>query len=174
MDKKNIVYSTKKVYLCEKVIFMKTYKLSELLEIKNGKDHKHLINGAYPVYGSGGIMRYANKYIYDKPSILLPRKGTLDNIQYSDVPFWTVDTLYYTEVKTHLVNPYYLYRYLRLLNLSKLNSGTGVPSMTFDSYYNIKVSLPSIEKQNNIAHILQSLDNKIALNHQINQNLRAS
>ena len=50
MDKKNIVYSTKKVYLCEKVIFMKTYKLSELLEIKNGKDHKHLIDGAYPVY----------------------------------------------------------------------------------------------------------------------------
>ena len=95
------------MYLCEKVIFMKTYKLSELLEIKNGKDHKHLIDGAYPVYGSGGIMRYANKYIYDKPSVLLPRKGTLDNIQYCDVPFWTVDTLYYTDVKTHLVNPYY-------------------------------------------------------------------
>lgn len=152
---------------------MKLYKLSELLEIKNGRDHKHLLDGKYPVYGSGGIMRYVNEYIYDKPSVLLPRKGTLDNIQYCDIPFWTVDTLYYTEVNTQIVNPYYLYRYLRLIDLSKLNSGTGVPSMTFDSYYNIKVSLPSIDIQNKIANILQSLDQKIALNRQINQNLEA-
>ena len=150
---------------------MQIYKLSDLLEIKNGKDHKMLSDGKYPVFGSGGIMRYVNEYLYDKPSVLLPRKGTLDNIQYCDTPFWTVDTLYYTEVNTKLVNPYYLYRYLRLLDLSKLDTGTGVPSMTFDSYYGIKVSLPSIEEQNQIAQILESLDKKIAINRQINDNL---
>lgn len=66
---------------------MKEYKLSQLLEIKNGKDHKELPNGDYPVFGSGGVMRYVNEYLYDKPSILLPRKGSLNNIQYCDVPF---------------------------------------------------------------------------------------
>ena len=149
---------------------MQIYKLSDLLEIKNGRDHKALPDGKYPVFGSGGV-RYVNEYLYDKPSVLLPRKGTLDNIQYCDTPFWTVDTLYYTEVKTELVNPYYLYRYLRLLDLSKLDTGTGVPSMTFDSYYGIKVTLPSVEEQNKIAHILQSLDKKIDINRQINDNL---
>ena len=152
---------------------MRTYRLSELIEIKNGKDHKSLCDGPYPVFGSGGVMRYVSEYLYDKPSVLLPRKGTLDNIQYCDTPFWTVDTLYYTEVNTKFVNPYYLYRYLRLLDLSKLDTGTGVPSMTFDSYYGIRVTLPSVEEQNKIAHILQSLDKKIDINRQINDNLEA-
>ena len=152
---------------------MRTYRLSELIEIKNGKDHKSLCDGPYPVFGSGGVMRYVSEYLYDKPSVLLPRKGTLDNIQYCDTPFWTVDTLYYTEVNTKSVNPYYLYRYLRLLDLSKLDTGTGVPSMTFDSYYGIRVTLPSVEEQNKITHILQSLDKKIGINRQINDNLEA-
>ena len=152
---------------------MEKYKLSELIVIKNGRDHKDLPNGDYPVFGSGGIMRYVNSYLYDKPSVLLPRKGSLSNIQYSDTPFWTVDTLYYTEINEELVSPYYLYRYLRLLNMSRLDSGTGVPSMTFDSYYNINVFLPNIEEQRRVASILQKIDAKIALNRQINDNLEA-
>ena len=152
---------------------MQSYRLSDLVKIKNGKGHKMLSNGKYPVLGSGGIMRYVDKFLYDKPSVLLPRKGTLDNIQYCDVPFWTVDTLYYTEVNTNLANPYYLYRYLSLLDLSNLDSGTGVPSMTFDNYYGLKIFLPNIEKQTKIAQILQTLDKKIIINRQINQNLEA-
>ena len=152
---------------------MEKYTLSELIVIKNGRDHKDLPNGDYPVFGSGGVMRYVNSYLYDKPSVLLPRKGSLSNIQYSDTPFWTVDTLYYTEINEELVSPYYLYRYLRLLDMSRLDSGTGVPSMTFDSYYNINVFLPNIEEQRRAASILQKLDAKIALNRQINDNLEA-
>ncbi|RLT70952.1 restriction endonuclease subunit S [Parabacteroides sp. CH2-D42-20] len=152
---------------------MQSYRLSDIVKIKNGKDHKMLSNGKYPVLGSGGIMRYVDNFLYNKPSVLLPRKGTLDNIQYCDVPFWTVDTLYYTKVNTELANPYYLYRYLSLLDLSNLDSGTGVPSMTFDNYYGLKIFLPSIEKQTMIARVLQTLDKKIAVNRQINQNLEA-
>ena len=152
---------------------MKRYKLSELIEIKNGRDHKDLPNGEYPVLGSGGIMRYVNAFLYDKPSILLPRKGTLSNIQYCEKPFWTVDTLYYTAVNEKIACPYYLYRYLRLLDMSGLDTGTGVPSMTFSSYYNIEVWLPCVEEQRRIASVLQVLDAKIELNRQINDNLEA-
>ena len=149
------------------------YKVKDLLTIKNGRDHKHLEDGKFPVYGSGGIMRYVDSYLYDKPSILLPRKGTLDNIQYSDTPFWCVDTTYYSEVNTSLANPYYLYRYLSILNLKGLDSGTALPSMTFDSYYQIKVFLPSIEIQNKIGDILYKIDKKIALNTRMNAELEA-
>ena len=150
---------------------MKKYKLGDLLTIKNGCDHKKLKDGKYPVYGSGGIMRYVDSYLYDKESVLLPRKGTLSNIQYAYEPFWTVDTIYYTELKADLVNAYYLYRYLSLLDLSGLDSGTGVPSMTFDAYYNISVSLPPLPTQQKIAAVLSSLDKKIALNCRINARL---
>ena len=118
-------------------------------------------------------MQYVDDYLYDKPSILLPRKGSLTNIQYADTPFWTVDTLYYTEVDNSKVDAYYLYYYLKLLDLSNLDSGTGVPSMTFDSYYNIKVSLPSLTEQKRIAILLQKIDKTIAVKQQINDYLAA-
>ncbi len=96
---------------------MNRYKLKDLLQIKNGKDHKELGEGNIPVFGSGGIMRYADKAIYDEESILLPRKGTLSNIQYVNKPFWTVDTIYYTVINQQLANTFFLYNYLKILDL---------------------------------------------------------
>ena len=142
-----------------------------MLTIRNGRDHKNIVKGDIPIFGTGGLMRFGNQYLYDKPSILLPRKGSLHNIQFSKVPFWTVDTLYYTEIDDQLVEPYFLYNYLKILDLKNLNTGTGVPSMTFDSYYNLKIVLPEINIQKKIANILSDIDNKIDLNNQINDNL---
>lgn len=139
----------------------KKVKLEELITIRNGKDHKSLHDGIYPVYGSGGIMRYVDKFLYDKESVLLPRKGTLNNIQYAKSPFWTVDTCYYTVVDTEKVNPYFLYRYLGLFDIESLNTGSAVPSMTFDKYYSLDIQLPSIETQHRIATILSRYDSLI-------------
>ncbi|MBQ0159702.1 MAG: restriction endonuclease subunit S [Bacteroidales bacterium] len=147
------------------------YKLADLLTIYNGCDHKHLGTGCIPVYGSGGIMRYVDSALSHGPSILLPRKGTIDNIQYVEGPFWSVDTAYYTKINTEIANPYYLYCYLCSLDLSGLVSGTGLPSMTFDSYYHVVVDLPQIDYQNKVANCLMNLDRKIALNRKINAEL---
>lgn len=152
---------------------MTSYKLKDLLSIKNGKDHKALSDGEIPIFGSGGIMRYGDKAIYNHESILLPRKGTLSNIQYADKPFWTVDTIYYTVIKRKYANPFYLYNYLKCLDLTKLNSGTGVPSMTFNSYYDLNVKLPDLPTQQSIAKVLSDLDAKIELNNKINRELEA-
>ncbi|QQM26253.1 restriction endonuclease subunit S [Elizabethkingia sp. M8] len=152
---------------------MNNYFLGDLLKIKNGRDHKHLEDGKIPVFGSGGFMRYVNQSLYDDESILLPRKGSLSNIQYTKKPFWTVDTLYYTEIDKKKVEPYYLYHYLKRLDLSNLNSGTGVPSMTFRAYYDIKIKLPDLPTQQKIASVLSALDDKIELNNRINAELEA-
>ena len=152
---------------------MNQYTLKDLLQIKNGKDHKDLSDGDIPVFGSGGLMRHVNTSLYNKESILLPRKGSLSNIQYVNVPFWTVDTLYYTVINEAKANAYFLFSYLKTLDLSKLNSGTGVPSMTFDAYYNLEITLPELSIQNQIASVLTALDNKIALNNRINSELEA-
>lgn len=132
--------------------------LRELMTIKNGKDHKALHDGEYPVYGSGGIMRYVDKYLYDKESVLLPRKGTLNNIQYANTPFWTVDTCYYTEVNTEKVLPYFLYNCLRQYDIEALNTGSAIPSMTFEKYYSIQINLPNLETQRRIADVLSRYD----------------
>lgn len=142
----------------------KKYKLRDILKIKNGRDHSFLEEGDYPVIGSGGIMRYADQYLYNGESVLLPRKGTLDNIQYINGAFWTVDTCYYTDINKNIVNPYYLYRHLRSLDLSGLDSGASIPSMTSKCYYNIKIDLPCLQIQNQIADILSAYDDLIENN----------
>ena len=138
----------------------KTY-LRDLIVIKNGKDHKKLKNGQYPVYGSGGIMRYADSYLYDQESVLLPRKGTLNNIQFVTEPFWTVDTCYYTVVNRDKVLPYFLYCCLCKMDIQSLNTGSAVPSMTFEKYYSIEVPIPLLSTQHRIASILSRYDSLI-------------
>ena len=149
----------------------KEYRLGELLTIKYGKDHKKLHDGSIPAYGSGGIMRYVNKSIYEHPSILIPRKGSLNNIIYIATPFWTVDTMFWTIINTELVDPKYLYYAICKFDFAGLNVGSAVPSLTVPVIENIKTTLPSLNKQKRIANILSSLDDKIELNRRINENL---
>lgn len=140
------------------------YKLKQVLKIGNGKDHSILQDGEYPVYGSGGLMRYVDSYLYEGESILLPRKGTLSNIQYIDGKFWTVDTCYYSVIDKNIAYPYYLYRLLKSCDLSGLDSGASIPSMTSKTYYGIKVELPDVQTQQKIASILSAYDNLIENN----------
>jgi type I restriction enzyme, S subunit len=89
--------------------------LAEVLEVKYGKDHKYLMNGNIPVYGSGGIMRYVDTAIYDDESILIPRKGSLNNIFYENKPFWTVDTMFWSKINKSLAFPKFLFYLLKKL-----------------------------------------------------------
>ncbi|MGO2234201.1 MAG: restriction endonuclease subunit S [Marinomonas sp.] len=83
--------------------------LEKIAKIKHGKDWKKLASGDIPVYGSGGIMGYVDTYSYDKPTVLIPRKGTITNLFYVDSVFWNVDTIYYTEIDETKILPKYLY-----------------------------------------------------------------
>lgn len=109
---------------------VKYKELEKILTIKNGRDYKGLEKGAIPVYGSGGIMTFVDRYSYNKPSVLIPRKGSIDKLYYVDTPFWNVDTVFYTEIDTTLVILKYVYYCLQKENIEKLNTAGGVPSLT--------------------------------------------
>jgi len=149
------------------------YKLGDVLEIKYGKDHKKLNDGIIPVYGSGGIMRYADTALYDEESILIPRKGTLNNIFYLNKPFWTVDTLFYTKPNKSLVNIKFLYYQLSEIDFNALNVGSAVPSLTVSVLNDVLLYLPELPEQKAIANVLSSLDDKIDLLHRQNKTLEA-
>lgn len=104
-------------------------KLSDLVAVKYGKDHKKLDGGCYPVYGSGGIMRYVEKPLYTGESVLIPRKGTLNNIMYVNGAFWSVDTMFYTEMLRPNIAKF-VYHFVKGKDLASLNAGSAVPSMT--------------------------------------------
>lgn len=122
----------------------KVGKLSDLITVKYGKDHKKLDDGKYPVYGSGGIMRYVDNFLYDKESVLIPRKGTLNNVFYINEPFWSVDTMFYTEMKKENIAKY-VYFFVKGKDLNAMNAGSAVPSMTTEILNAVEVIIPSDE-----------------------------
>ena len=146
-------------------------RLGDVCAIRYGKDHKKLSDGSIPTYGSGGIMRYVDTAICEQPSVLIPRKGTLGNLFYTDEPFWTVDTLFWTDIDQTKIVPKYLYYQLKQKDLASYNVGTAVPSLTVEVLNEIDLDVPSIDKQRRIVEVLNSFDSKIALNNQLNDYL---
>ena len=129
-------------------------RLGDVLTIKNGRDYKSFESGSVPVYGSGGIMAYINTAVYDKPSVLIPRKGSLEKLYYVDKPFWNVDTIFYTEINTELVCPKFVYYWLAKQHLERLNKAGGVPSLTQAVLNKITIPVPPLEIQREIVRIL--------------------
>ena len=122
--------------------------MKDFLVIGNGKDHKGLETGIYPVYGSGGLMRYVNDFLFSGESVLLPRKGSLSNFMYVNESFWTVDTMFYTKEKFRGAAKY-IYYSMQYVDITRYNSGTGVPSMTSISYY----AMPFVQPPQDILNL---------------------
>lgn len=115
--------------------------LSDLIVVRYGKDHKKLADGPIPVYGSGGLMRRVERALYDKESVLIPRKGTLNNVIYINEPFWSVDTMFYTEMRIPNVAKF-VYHFVSSKDLASLNAGSAVPSMTTDILNAMELRIP--------------------------------
>lgn len=137
--------------------------LEQIAKIKHGKDWKGLDSGDIPVYGSGGIMGYVDAASYSKPTVLIPRKGSITNIFYVETPFWNVDTIFYTDIDTSKVIPKYLYHFIKTIDLMSLDTGSGRPSLTQAILNNILIPLPcpenpkrSLEIQAEIVRILDT------------------
>lgn len=151
------------------------YVLSELATIKYGKNQKKVLSesGSIPIYGTGGFMGYATTALYDKPSVLIGRKGTIGKVKFVEHPFWTVDTLFYTIVNTDIVLPKYLYYVMSLIDLNNYNEGTTIPSLRTETLNRLEFNIPSLVEQETILSCLNPIDEKIALNNAINNNLAA-
>ena len=127
--------------------------LSELVRIRNGCDYKTLSPGSVPVYGSGGVMTHVSEALGEGPTVLIPRKGSLDNIFFVEGEFWTVDTIFYTEIASDL-DPKFFYYKMKTMHLSQMNEAAGVPSMNQRKLGRIQIPVPPLEVQREIVRIL--------------------
>jgi type I restriction enzyme, S subunit len=139
------------------------HPLEQIAKIKHGKDWKGLSAGNIPVYGSGGIMGYVDDFSYDKPTVLIPRKGSITNVFYVETPFWNVDTIYYTDINLLKAVPKYIYHFIKTINLMSLDTGSGRPSLTQAILNKILIPIPcpentekSLEIQAEIVRILDA------------------
>ena len=142
---------------------LKTVLMEEVAKIKNGKDWKTLGQGNIPVYGSGGKMNiYVDKYSYNKPTVLIPRKGSIENVFYVDEPFWNVDTIFYTEIDDKKIIPKYFYYFIENYDIAKLSTDSTRPSLTQSVLNKVKIYLPPIPIQNKVVEILDKFQSLLA------------
>ena len=139
--------------------------LGQLVKIMHGKDWKKLRGGNVPVYGSGGVMGYVDTHSHDRPTVLIPRKGSITNIFYVETPFWNVDTIYYTDIDIDQIIPKYLFHVIKTINLMMLDTGSGRPSLTQAILRKLNIPIPcpedptkSLAIQAEIVRILDKFD----------------
>lgn len=150
----------------------KVGKLSELIDVKYGKDHKKLLDGDISVYGSGGLMRKVDRSIYEGESVLIPRKGTLNNVMYVNEAFWTVDTMFYSIPKRPNI-VLFSYMFLSNKDLASMNAGTAVPSMTTDILNNMQIIIPNEDDLKHFNSLISALYVQIKHNEQESLSLSA-
>lgn len=137
--------------------------LGTLLAIRHGKSQKEVESdsGEYPILATGGQIGWANAFLYDRPTVLIGRKGTIDQPRYMESPFWSVDTLYYSEVKEPH-NAKFLYYRFCLIDWMQHNEASGVPSLSAKVIESIAIAHPEQDEQTAIATVLTDMDAEIA------------
>jgi type I restriction enzyme S subunit len=138
-------------------------QLGEVLTICHGKSQRDVeaIDGPYPILATGGQIGTASHSIYDRPSVLIGRKGTINKPQYMDTPFWTVDTLFYSEMKGSNNARFFFYLFCTI-DWMQFNEASGVPSLNARTIENIEIDWPETREQTAIATVLSDLDAEIA------------
>lgn len=141
------------------------YTFSEVLEIHNGKNQRNVENknGNYPIYGSGGIIGFADKYLCDEPAVIIGRKGSINNPIFVDKPFWNVDTAFALVPNSSLLDVRYLYYFCLSYNFNVLSTTVTIPSLTKFNLLKVKIEVPSLEEQKQIVHKLDKIEMIIGL-----------
>lgn len=136
---------------------------ADVLEVKNGRNQKSVENpnGKYPIYGSGGIMGYADSYLCDANTVIIGRKGSINNPIFVEEPFWNVDTAFGLITKKEILLPKYLYYFCVKFDFLKLNKAVTIPSLTKSDILKIEINVPKIEKQQKIVSTLDLLQSII-------------
>ena len=149
----------------------KEVRLGECLTIMHGKNQSQIVDpeGKYPILATGGVIGRTNSYLSNKPSVLIGRKGTIDRPQYMDTPFWTVDTLFYSEVKNGNSAKFLFYKFL-MVDWKKYNEASGVPSLNASTIENVEMKMPPLKEQEAIAEALTVMDDELeALTEQVSK-----
>lgn len=135
-------------------------KFSDILEIRNGKSQKAVENptGKYPIYGSGGLLGYADDYICGANTVIIGRKGSINNPIFVTEPFWNVDTAFGLVADHTQILPRYLYYFCKNYNFERHNKAVTIPSLTKADLLKIQIEIPDLNAQFNVVEKLQKIE----------------
>lgn len=134
-------------------------KFGEIYELVYGKSLTKAArntDGAYPVYGSSGIVDYHDAFLVEGPAIVVGRKGAAGAVTFSRGPCWPIDTTYYVRDCEH-IDIRYSYYFLTSLRLGQFDRSTAIPGLNRDDAYDLAVNLPPLSEQRRIVAKIEEL-----------------
>lgn len=139
-------------------------RFEDVLTIINGKNQKKVENpnGKYPIYGSGGIMGYADDYICEANTVVIGRKGSINNPIFVETRFWNVDTAFGLCAIPTKLHPKYLYYFCEKFDFEQLNTTVTIPSLTKANLLKVEIPLPHLDEQRKVAAVLDKVTSLIA------------
>ena len=139
-------------------------RFEDVLTIINGKNQKKVENpnGKYPIYGSGGIMGYADDYICEANTVVIGRKGSINNPIFVETRFWNVDTAFGLCAIPTKLHPKYLYYFCEKFDFEQLNTTVTIPSLTKANLLKVEIPLPHLDEQRKVATVLDKVTSLIA------------
>ena len=132
------------------------HRFEEVLDIYNGRNQKKVENteGQYPIYGSGGIMGYADEYICPAETVIIGRKGSINNPIYVEEHFWNVDTAFGLVANKEKLEPKYLFYFCKMFDFDKLNTTVTIPSLTKANLLKVEIPILELHEQKEIVNVL--------------------
>ena len=143
---------------------------NEVVTIKNGRDYKKVLvsDGGYPVVGTGGEIARASKYLCPENTIVVGRKGSINNPMLMKEKFWNVDTAFGVIPNSDYLHYQYFYCFCKFYNFMKLNKATTLPSTTKADLLKIRINIPPLELQNQFASFVEEVDkSRLLSNHSL-------
>ncbi len=142
----------------------KSVRLRNTLNVCHGQNQRNVEqeNGVYPILGTGGEIGRTNDFLYDKPCILIGRKGSINKPMYMETPFWTIDTLFYCKIKSGY-HPKFLFFKFQSINWNKYDESSGVPRLNASTIGSVDIFAPEFPEQTAIAEVLSAADREIDL-----------
>jgi type I restriction enzyme S subunit len=141
-------------------------KWGDLATIEYGKGLRGYqdADGPFPVYGTNGQIGWHKEPLCPHPGVIIGRKGAYRGIHYSKKPFYVIDTAFYLELTSDLVDTKWAYYQLLDFDINNLDSGSAIPSTSREAFYQIPVRLPPLPTQRKIAALLSTYDDLIENN----------
>lgn len=134
------------------------YKLKEIAKVTNGKNQSKVtnVNGKYPIYGSGGVIGYADDFLCEENSTIIGRKGTINNPILVTTKFWNVDTAFGMTPNLGINFKYFFY-FCKSFDFTKLDKSTTLPSLTKSNIEQIEIPVPPEKEQQRIVGVIDKV-----------------
>lgn len=130
--------------------------LGDILQLEYGKpldDADRKPDGLYPVFGANGEKARTDKFYFDKPSIIVGRKGSAGELNLAADKFWPLDVTYFTTFDDNRYDLHFLFYLLTTLELPKLARGVK-PGINRNEVYSKAVRVPPLPEQRRIVGVL--------------------